>query len=148
MAFVYQHRQKNRAIWKIGWEDATKGAGKSGRRYATCIGGNHRAAFDAAGVSPDERAAFAQGAHTNQLRRKLLRCYDRLERVKREEAARAGGYGHGSRFETPLTDLLAQFREQLKDEATIRRAGKGRTGRAAGTAESYSEALDKLVCRC
>ncbi|MBI4612189.1 MAG: tyrosine-type recombinase/integrase [Planctomycetes bacterium] len=112
MAFLTRDETHGRPRWLIFWTDATKGAGRAGRRKTVCESGDHAGALDAAGLSGDERAALALGATTRVLRDRLVKCYDLLERERARDAAHAGGPRSG-RFETPLSEFLRAYLDLL-----------------------------------
>ncbi|MBI4612421.1 MAG: tyrosine-type recombinase/integrase [Planctomycetes bacterium] len=107
MAFLIRRERDGRALWRVVWTDATKGASRAGRREADCENGDHGEALDAAEAPANEREALALGATSKPLRKALLVCYEVLERVKAREAARMAG--RRSRHDTPLVDLVDAY---------------------------------------
>lgn len=144
MAFITKAKRGGKPRWRLIWKDATRGAGRVSRRWADCVGGDHREAMIAAGLSPDERAALALGATNAVLRSKLVRCYEALERERARDAARAGGPGRGTRYETPLLDKLDEVLEGIQADVAARQARGGRAGKSSATLATYQEAVTKL----
>lgn len=144
MAFIYKDTYKSKTRYRIGWQDATKGPKKKGRRWAGCSHGNHKDAFDAADWSPGERAAFANGATTKRLREQLVKAYQALEELKRTEAVQAGGAGKGSRYDTVLLDLIDGYLENMEKDTLVREQSGGRAGKSPGTLAAYKESATKL----
>lgn len=128
----------NQGRWRIVWHDATKGAGRAGRKTAGCSHGRHQEAFDAADVSLGEREAFSKGAKNKKLRAELLGCYVKLEESKAADARLAGGAGR-SRYGTSFPDLLDEYLEDLKKDVAVRGELGGREGRAPYTLRDYAD---------
>lgn len=144
MAFITKAKRGGKPRWRLIWKDATRGAGRVSRRWADCVGGDHREAMIAAGLPPDERAALALGATNATLRAKLVRCYEALERERARDAARAGGPGRGTRCGTPLLDKLDEVLEGIQADVAARAARGGRAGKSPATLATYREAVTKL----
>lgn len=144
MAFVSRDMKCGKVRWRIIWHDATKGPGRSGRRYASCNHGRHKEAFDAALLTDRERMAFSKGAKTNASRRILCKYYQSLEKVKEQESVRAGGFGRGPRYETPLRQLMDSYIERVRTQVAVREARGGRAGKAPATLVCFEYAAEML----
>lgn len=145
MAFISKESRDGSTVWLIVWQDATFGAGRGKRRKVRCSKTDHKAAFDAAELDGEERAAFSIGGASNRaLRAKLLRCYQALEVERRKDAARAGGAGKGVRFDTLLADLVDKYRGEMEAAGKLREEQGGRAGRSVKTVETVSLALDRF----
>ena len=144
MAFFFEDNRRGKTILRLCWDDATKGQGKAGRRRVNVLGSDHTDAMDAAQLSPKERAALALGATNKKLRAQLLRCYESLENLRKQEAAAAGGFGQGPRYDSGVVELLDARIVQVKDEAKIRVARGGRAGKSPSTAREYEATVRKF----
>ncbi|MGE0432496.1 MAG: tyrosine-type recombinase/integrase [Planctomycetota bacterium] len=121
MAFVSKTRKRGVNRWRIVWDDATKGAGREGRRETWCDSGDHDEALDAAGLPPTERAALANGARKADQRSALLKAYEALELVKLRDAARTRATGLVPAHETPMPALIDAYCDLLRDRAGLPR---------------------------
>lgn len=127
MAFTTKRKRDG---WVIVWHDATRGAGRLGRRETYCVGGNHAEAFDAAAMPPSQRAALATGASNSAQRDALCRAYDLLEVARLRDAERVRATGSAPTFDMPAAALLNAF------ESLIRyRVGLGDGARQAPPAD-------------
>ncbi len=119
MAFLTRITKQDRRRWMIEWHDARRGAGRAGRRRADCLGGNHDEAMSAACLSPTERAALANGATSAVLRKKLVRCYESLEQLRRREAQHTRALEEGPAYETSVLALVDAYLELLSYRVEI-----------------------------
>ncbi len=144
MAFLIDRKTPSGTRWKVVWQDARKGRGRSGRRESDCIGGDHVEAFVAAKWTPLQRAALAKGAATQRARQNLLVAYQDLEQACYQQAMDAELQDVRVDFELPFTALVEQFKTQLK---TQQRQGESKPpgSKAKKTVEAYKLALDHLT---
>lgn len=140
MAFLAKREASGKSFYEVIWTDATKGFGKKGRRRASCRHGRHKDAFDALNLTENERAAYTNGAKSRHLRNQLLSGYKKLEKLKEQEAVRAGGYGQGPKRNTPLLQLLELYEQEVVEQVEVRRRrGGGRAGLAPRTLEAIQD---------
>lgn len=124
MARLSQTKIRGTDVWRVVWNDATKGAGKAGERKMKCNGGDHAEALKAA-VAAEEltpaQTVIAANPGNRESRELLRRAYDVLEVNRYRDATEAAAIGHGPAFETPVSNVVALFRRVIDRREQIGR---------------------------
>lgn len=124
MARLEKNKVRSEAVWVVVWQDATRGAGKLGRRRARCDSGGHDEALDAAQLQPDQRIALSNGATNPTMREALRKCYDALEMVKHRDAQRAAAIGILPAFEKSAMEFVDAWLAVLANRSADDRGEK------------------------
>ncbi|MGE3854436.1 MAG: tyrosine-type recombinase/integrase [Planctomycetota bacterium] len=124
MARLIKHTKRGQTVWSIRWQDATRDSGHGAWMDVYCTSKNHDAAFQAAGLTVQQRVVLANSATNITQRQMLLEAYDALELSRLRDAEQARAVRKAPAFDMPVTAFLDACEEYLDYREALAHGGK------------------------